>query len=277
VKALFFGTSAFAVPSLRVTAARTNLAGVVTQPDRPAGRGHKLTPSPVKTCALELGTRVFEPLKLREFAASIAPERFDVFVLASYGRVLPAELLALPHLGALNVHPSLLPRYRGATPIQAALRNGDTETGVSIMLMDAGLDTGDIVLSERVAIVPGETYGELHDRLALVGADLLGRALDRAATGEPLPRSPQQGAASLTKPITKDDLIVDWTWPPQRIVNHVRAYSPQPAARAIVEGETVKVLRAHVGGDGNVEIDELIAPNRGRMSWSQYVQRVRHE
>jgi methionyl-tRNA formyltransferase len=275
VKALFFGTSAFAVPSLRVTAARTNLAGVVTQPDRPAGRGHKLTPSPVKTCALELGTRVFEPLKLREFAASIAHERFDFFVLASYGRILPAELLALPRLGALNVHPSLLPMYRGATPIQAALRNGDAETGVSIMLMDAGVDAGDLVLSERTAIVPGETYGELHDRLALLGADLLARVLDLAATGEPLPQSPQHGAASLTKPVTKDDLIVDWTWPPQRIVDHVRAYSPQPAARAVVDGETVKILRAHVGCDGKVEIDELIAPNRGRMSWSQYVQRGR--
>lgn len=275
MKALFFGTSAFAVPILRETAARTDLAGVVTQPDRPSGRGQKLTPSPVKGCALELGARVYEPLKLREFAASIARERFDVFVLASYGRILPAELLALPRLGAFNVHPSLLPKYRGATPIQAALRNGDVETGVSIMLMDAGLDTGDLVLSERAAVAPGETYGELHDRLALLGAGLLGRALDLAASGETLPRTPQRGEASLTKPVTKDDLVVDWTWPPQRIVDHVRAYSPQPAARAILDGETVKVLRAHVGGDGNVEIDELIAPNRGRMSWSQYVQRGR--
>jgi methionyl-tRNA formyltransferase len=273
VKTLFFGTSAFAVPSLRVTAARSNLAGVVTQPDRQAGRGHKLTPSPVKTCARELGVRVHEPLKLREFAASIANERFDLFVLASYGRILPKELLALPHQGALNVHPSLLPKYRGATPIQTALRNGDPETGVSIMLMDAGLDTGDVVLSERVPIEPGETYGELHDRLALRGADLLGRALDLAATGHPLPRTPQRGESSLTKPIAKDDLVIDWSWPPQRIVDHVRAYAPQPAARAMLEGETVKVLRAHIGDGGKVEIDELIAPNRGRMSWSQYVQR----
>ncbi len=275
MKALFFGTSAFAVPSLRVTAARSDLAGVVTQPDRPAGRGHKLTPSPVKACALELGLSVFEPRKLREFAASIAHEAFDVFVLASYGRILPDELLALPRLGALNVHPSLLPKYRGATPIQTALRNGEDETGVSIMLMDAGLDTGDIVLSERTSIAPGETYGELHDRLALAGADLLARALDLAASGEPLPRLPQTGEASLTKPVAKGDLVVDWTWPPQRIVDHVRAYSPQPAARATIDGETVKILRAHVGGDGTVEIDELIAPNSGRMSWSQYLQRSR--
>src|SRR6185312_2883030 len=137
--------------------------------------------SPVKTCALELGVRVYEPLKLRQFAASIAGEGFDLFVLASYGRILPQELLDVPRLGALNVHPSLLPKYRGATPIQTALRNGDAETGVSIMLMDAGLDTGDIVLREGVAIAPAETYGELHDRLANAGAELLGRALDLAA------------------------------------------------------------------------------------------------
>lgn len=272
MKTLFFGTSVFAVPSLRVTAARSNLAGVVTQPDRPAGRGQKLTPSPVKTCALELGARVHQPLKLREFAASIAGEGFDLFVLASYGRLLPAEILALPRLGSLNVHPSLLPKYRGATPIQSALRNGDAETGVSVMLMDAGLDTGDLVLSEPVAIAPGETFGELHDRLALVGADLLGRALDLAASGDALPRVPQRGEASVTKPIAKEDLVIDWSWPPQRIVDHVRAYAPQPAARATLDGEAVKVLRAHVGEGGKLEIDELIAPNRGRMSWSQYVQ-----
>jgi methionyl-tRNA formyltransferase len=273
VRTLFFGTSSFAVPSLRVTAARSQLAGVVTQPDRPAGRGMKLTPSPVKACALELGIRSYEPLKLREFAFTIANQEFDLFVLASYGRILPESLLALPRLGALNVHPSLLPKYRGATPIQAALRNGDAETGVSIMLMDAGLDTGDVVLSERVPIAPAETYGELHDRLATTGAELLGRALDLAASGEALPRRPQQGEANLTKPIAKDDLIVDWSWPAQRIVDHVRAYAPQPAARAIVGGESIKILRAHVGRDGKIEIDELIAPNRGRMSWSQYVQR----
>jgi len=272
MKTLFFGTSAFAVPSLRATAARSNLAGVVTQPDRPSGRGQKLTASPAKTCALELGVRVYEPLKLREFASSIANDAYDLFVLASYGRILPADLLALPRIGALNVHPSLLPKYRGATPIQSALRNGDAETGVSIMLMDAGLDTGDVVSSQRVAIASGETYGELHDRLAIAGADLLGRALDLAASGEPLPRTAQSGEASLTKPIAKEDLVIDWSWPPQRIVDHVRAFAPQPAARTTVDGETVKVLRAHVGAGDKVEIDELIAPNRGRMSWSQYVQ-----
>jgi methionyl-tRNA formyltransferase len=269
LRTLFFGTSAFAVPSLRVTAERTRLAGVVTQPDRKAGRGHKLTPSPVKSVALELGLPVFEPEKLRPFALEL-PSGFDLFALASYGRILPSQLLALPRLGSLNVHPSLLPQYRGATPIQTALRGGERETGVSIMLMDAGMDTGDIVCQERVAIQSGETYGELHDRLAHAGAQLLAKGFDLAAAGV-LAHEPQRGEASVTAPIRRSDLDVDWSWPAQRIVDHVRAYSPQPAARAMLDGESVKILRAHVAADGSVAVDELIAPNRGRMSGAEFL------
>jgi methionyl-tRNA formyltransferase len=274
VKTLFFGTSSFAVPSLRAVAARTQLAGVVTRPDRPSGRGQRLTPSAVKWAALELGARVYEPLQLRRFAADLAAERFDLFVLASYGRVLPPELLELPRLGALNVHPSLLPQYRGATPIQTAIANGETETGVSIMLMDAGLDTGDLVLQRRVAIEPDETYGELHDRLAAIGAELLAQAIQLAAGGE-LEARPQAGEASLTRPLSNQDLIVDLSWPPERVVNAVRAFSPQPAARVKLDGEVVKILRAHVGAGGALTIDELIAPNRGKMTGEEYV-RSRH-
>ncbi len=272
MKALFFGTSAFAVPSLRVTAHHTHVQGVVTQPDRPAGRGHRLTASPAKRAALELGLHIYEPKNLRAFAAEIGAQPYDVFVLASYGRILPKSLLDLPRVGSLNVHPSLLPKYRGATPIQTALRNGETETGVTIMLMDDGMDTGDVVLQERVPIEPGESYGELHDRLALIGADLLARALERIAREGSIPRTPQQGEPSMTRPIAKEDLTIDWSWDAQRIVDHVRAYSPQPAARATLYGETVKLLRAHVDTDGKLEIDELVAPNRGRVSGAAYAQ-----
>jgi methionyl-tRNA formyltransferase len=269
LKTLFFGTSAFALPSLRVVAARTELAGVVTQPDRPAGRGQRLTSSPVKTAALELGLRVYEPLRLRAFGDEIRAEDFDLFVVASYGRILPQALLDLPRLGALNVHPSLLPKYRGATPIQTAIANGERETGVSIMLMDSGLDTGDLVLVGRAAIEPQETYGELHDRLAAIGADLLGEVLDLAAKAT-LARTPQAGEATVTRPIAKEDLAIDLSWPPGRIVNAVRAFSPKPGARAMLDGEAVKILRAHVAPDGTLAIDELIAPNRGRMTGVQY-------
>ncbi|HEV7178483.1 MAG TPA: methionyl-tRNA formyltransferase, partial [Candidatus Baltobacteraceae bacterium] len=247
------------------------LFGVVTQPDRPAGRGHKLNPTPVKTAALALGLRVFEPESLRAFSQEVAGERFDLFALASYGKILPQSLLDLPRLGALNVHPSLLPKYRGATPIQTTLRNGESDTGVSIMLMDAGMDTGDIVLQQTVEIGAGEDYGALHDRLARLGSELLGEAIERAKRGD-LGAHPQRGEPTVTRPIRKDDLMIDWSWPAAKIVNAVRAYAPQPGARADIDGETVKILRAHVDAGGRVAIDELIAPNRGRMSGSAYDQ-----
>jgi methionyl-tRNA formyltransferase len=212
---------------------------------------------------------VYEPHKLSELRSPLEGEAFDLFALASYGRIIPSWLLALPRLGALNVHPSLLPAYRGATPIQTALRNGDETTGVTVMLMDEGMDTGDVVLQEAFAIDADESYGSLHDRLAAAGANLLAEAIDLAARSG-LRGKPQSGDASYTRPIAKDDLAIDWSWEPQRIVNAVRAYSPAPAARADLAGETVKILRAHVE-DGSVHIDELIAPNRGRMSGAAYL------
>jgi len=271
MRTLFFGTSAFSVPSLHVLAEQTDLAMVVTQPDRPAGRGHKLQPTPVKVAALERGLRVVEPVKLKAFARELLSERFDLFALASYGRILPAEVLALPRLGALNVHPSLLPKYRGATPIQTALRNGEVTTGVSIMLMDAGMDTGNIVLQEPVAIEREDTYGTLHDRLALYGGELLGRALELASHG-PLASHPQTGEPSITRPLGKDDLWIDLAWPAERIFNTVRSLAPAPGARLAVDGETIKVLSAGLDETGALHLGDVVAPNRGLMSYERYRQ-----
>ncbi|MGR4065982.1 MAG: methionyl-tRNA formyltransferase [Vulcanimicrobiaceae bacterium] len=296
LKTLFFGTSAFAVPSLQAVAKLTNLAGAVTQPDRPSGRGHKLVATPVKTAALELGVHVFEPLALKAFAEAIAGEGFDLFALASYGRILPASLLSVPALGSLNVHPSLLPRYRGATPIQSALANGDAETGVSVMLMDAGMDTGPIVLQERLSIRDGETYGELHDRLAVAGARLLGDAIANAQLSG-IAATPQRGEPSITRPLSKPDLEIGWTRPATEIVDLVRSLSPSPAARANLGGLDVKVLRARaiagaptvrpgtlIGTDGDalvvaaaggsVAVEDVIAPSRGRESGASFWRRV---
>jgi methionyl-tRNA formyltransferase len=272
-RTLFFGTSDFAVPSLRAAARASDLRGVVTQPDRPAGRGQKLQPTPVKAAALELGVRVYEPISLRAFAAELADETWDAFALASYGRILPQAILDLPRLGAFNVHPSLLPRYRGATPIQSAIANGDAQTGVSVMLMDAGMDTGDIVAQERVDIEAGEDYGSLHDRLAEIGARMLADVLAEAAAGS-VPRRAQVGEVSITRPLRKEDLQLDLEQPARAIVNRVRALSPQPAARAVLNGETVKVLRAHVASDGSLAVDEVIAPNRGRETGEAFFART---
>lgn len=271
---------------------------MVTQPDRPAGRGHKLRPTPVKTAALDLGIPVLEPQSLRAFAQECRTQDYDLFVLASYGRILPQALLDVPRLGSFNVHPSLLPKYRGATPIQTALRSGDRETGVSIMLMDAGMDTGDIVLQERTPIAADERYGELHDRLAAFGAQALSHALDLARSGH-IPHRPQSGTPSVTHPIRKDDLAIDWNRPAQHIVDMVRAYAPVPGARATLAGLAVKVLRARTGmpsiaplgageiagttadalavrcADGTVDILELVAPNRGPQSGASFAQSIR--
>jgi len=270
LSAYFFGSSEFAVPSLLESARRTILRGVVTQPDRPSGRGHRLTPTPVKHAANELGIPVFEPTSMRAFLAEHRDEPIDLIALASFGRILPAELLAWPRLGALNVHPSLLPLYRGATPIQSALREGARETGLSIMLMDAGMDTGPLVAQERVAIGAQESYGELHDRLAALGARMLGEAIVRAQDGA-LATQPQRGEASATRPLKKEDLIVDLSWPTSRLLAAVRAFAPSPLARAFVDGEWLKIVRAHEE-EGRFAIDEVIAPNKGAMSWERYRQ-----
>ena len=269
----------------------------MTQPDRPAGRGHKLTATPVKVAARELALPVLEPLRLKAFVAELRALAVDILVVASYGRILPQTILDCPATGiAFNVHPSLLPLYRGATPLQSAIRDGRRETGVTIIAMDAGMDTGDILVQERTPLGADETYGELHDRLALRGAALLAEALRQLAAGR-LERTaqaraavtPQEIEATLTRPLDKDDMLVRWSWPAGRIVDAVRAFAPSPAARAIVDGELVKLLaarRAAVGetgvthddgfvhdtGDGaGVVVLRLTPPNRGALSGAAYV------
>jgi len=269
---------------------------VVTQPDRPAGRGQRLQATPVKLAANALGIPTIEPEKLRDTVPLLGKEHADLFAVASYGKIVPQNVLDLAPRGALNVHPSLLPLYRGATPLQSQLRDGVTEGGVSIILMDAGMDTGDIVLQARSEIGPAETYGELHDRFALLGAELLSEAC-ALATGEKLVRKPQAGLApaidiarTATRPLGKEDLLIDWRWHAKRIVDHVRSLSPAPAARARLDGEAemVKILAAravsgHVpgelvvpcGGGEYVAIDRLVPPNRKAVSGHEYVAAAR--
>ncbi|GAC1503284.1 MAG: methionyl-tRNA formyltransferase [Vulcanimicrobiaceae bacterium] len=280
-----------------MAAAETDLHAVITQPDRPAGRGYHLTPTPVKHAARALGLRTYEPARLQELQAD-ALAGCEVLIVASYGKILPQRILDLAARGALNVHPSLLPKYRGATPIQAALRNGDTETGVSIMQMDAGMDTGPIFLQQPTAIGPAETYGELHDRLAALGADLLAHVLRGLSSGA-AQAHPQLGAPSTTRPLRRDDLALAWDQTPADILNLVRAYAPVPAARAMVAGVRLKVLRAApYAGDaaglapgtviglhddalvvacrgGGVMLQSVVPPNKGAMSGAAFARSTR--
>ncbi|HZW54474.1 MAG TPA: methionyl-tRNA formyltransferase, partial [Candidatus Elarobacter sp.] len=244
MKLAVFGTSEFAVPVLNAVADRHDVVAVVTQPDRPAGRGHKPAATPVKRAAEARGLRVLTPEKLKPFAEEARALGAGAFVVASYGKIVPQMLLDLVPV-ALNVHPSLLPLYRGATPLQSAIRDGRTETGVTIIAMDAGMDTGDVLLQERTPIGPAETYGELHDRLAQRGAELAVEALERYANGT-LERKPQREVArelgvtedeiarTLTRPLRKDDLAIDWSRSAKAIVDQIRSLSPVPAARIAI-------------------------------------------
>ena len=312
---VFFGTSEFAVPALRAFAERVSCRLVVTQPDRAAGRGHKLQPAPVKLAANELGIPTIEPGRLRDAIPTLREVAADLYAVASYGKIVPQAILDLPRCGALNVHPSLLPLYRGATPLQSQLRDGVTNGGVTIIVMDAGMDTGDIALQERATVGPYETYGELHDRFAALGAELLGRACEAVAADRLRP-TPQKGLApddeivrTTTRPLSKADLMVDWTWPVKRVVDLVRSLAPQPLARGEIGGETVKLVavnevaspRDSIGddvlaagrpgdlisvrsgrpelvvrcGDGAVAVRRLVAPSRGQMDGAAYAQRLR--
>ena len=245
MKLAFAGTPEFAAVSLAaLLAARHEVTLVFTQPDRPAGRGLKPQPSAVKRLALEHGLSVLQPATLKDPAAAgaLAAARAEVMVVAAYGLLLPRALLALPPRGCVNVHASLLPRWRGAAPIQRALLAGDSETGVTIMQMDEGLDTGAILLARAIPIAPQDTTGTLHDKLAALGAQLLVEAL----AANPAPRAQDAAAATYAPRIDKREAEIDWARPAADIERQVRAFAPLPGAQTALDGAVLKIWRAHV-------------------------------
>src|SRR5487761_1241861 len=249
---IFMGTPAFAVPSLRALAAAQGgatpvaleVVGVVTRPDKPVGRGHQLVYSPVKQVALELGLPVLQPGSLRrpeaqEALAALAP---DVIIVAAFGQILPRETLSMPTHGCLNAHASLLPRWRGASPIAAAIRAGDAETGVTIMLMDEGLDTGAIVSSRATAIGADETTGALTERLAALGAELLLETLPAWLAGRIAPTPQDNAQANMTRPLRKEDGRLDWRLPATELARLARSVTPWPGAFTTWQGKLLKAL-----------------------------------
>jgi methionyl-tRNA formyltransferase len=249
LRAIFFGSSAFAVPSLLRLNREHDILAVYTQADRPAGRGLKMTPTPVKTAAAAAGLPVFTPDRLDgAFCEAVDALSPDALVTVSYGKILPPRLLATPKLGALNVHPSLLPAYRGATPIQAALRDGLTRTGVSIIWMSERMDAGDIAVAEDVEILPDDDFETLHDRLAQVSAQLLARAMMELAKGTLARVAQDEAAATYTRPLSREDarLRLDDA---RRNVDVIRSLSPRPGAWLELRGKRVKVLQARAEGD----------------------------
>jgi methionyl-tRNA formyltransferase len=250
VRIVFLGTPAFAVPPLDALArAGHEVIAVVAQPDRPAGRGGALREPATKAWAREHGVPVLQPEKVRDgrLAADLAALRPDVLCVAAYGRILGKDLLGLAPFGAVNVHGSLLPRYRGAAPIQWAIASGERETGVSIMQMDEGLDTGDVLLQRTLAIGSDDTAETLAPRLAALGGEALVHALDLLARGEIAPVRQDGARATLAPILEKEHGRIDWTRPAAEVASRLRGFSPWPGAWTTLEGRTLKLLAAAPG------------------------------
>ena len=249
MRLVFAGTPEFSVPCLEACrASGADVVAVYTQPDRPAGRGRKLTPSPVKEAALAAGIPVEQPesLKSAEVQQTLAAYRADLMVVVAYGLILPRKVLALPRLGCWNVHASLLPRWRGAAPIQRAILAGDNESGVDLMQMEAGLDTGPVLLERRTPIERHDTGGSLHDRLSALGADVLAEGLKRVIAGETLVAhaQPEEGVTYAHK-LDKAEARLDLSRTAQELEYQVRAFDPWPVAEGEIAGETLRIWSAH--------------------------------
>ncbi len=297
LRTIFLGTPEFAVPSLRALHDKVELLAVVTQPDRPQGRGRKVAPPPVARVAREMGVPVLQPAKLRDPAVveALRALRPDVIVTVAYGKIVPPQILTLPPLGCVNVHPSLLPKYRGASPIQAALANGERETGVTIMYQSERLDAGDIILQRRVPIAPDDTAQTLEARLAEEGARALVEVLTMVADGK-APRRPQdESQSTYAGKLTKESGRIDWTEPATALVNFIRAMDPWPSAYTWHRGKLLKIYKgkaledspgAQPGvvtearrgegfvvatGQGSLLISEVQPEGRRRMTADEYV------
>ncbi|MCE5265659.1 MAG: methionyl-tRNA formyltransferase [Deltaproteobacteria bacterium] len=244
---LFMGTPDFAVPALEgLVKGGWPVKVVVTQPDRPQGRGRTLAPPPVKVAAEKLGLTVLQPEKVRhpEFLQTFRELAPNMVVVAAFGQILPGEIIHGPRYGCINIHPSLLPKYRGAAPINRAIMAGEEKTGVTIMQMDEGVDSGPILLQEETPIGPEENFGELHDRLALMGAEMLRMAMAMWISGTLLPRPQDHSLATAAPRISREECRIDWSWDCRRIVWLIRGLSPVPGAFTSLGGKQLRIYAA---------------------------------
>ena len=296
VRAVFMGTPDFAVPCLAKLMEYAEVVGVVTQPDKPRGRGQKLTPSPVKAFAVENGLTVYQPAKVKtpefvEVLKGLAPE---LIIVVAFGQILSQEILDIPAYGCINVHASLLPRYRGCAPIQWAVINGEKKSGVTTMFMDAGLDTGDMLLKSEVEITPEMSAAELFDVLMNEGAAALGRTIEQILAGTIVREKQPEGVSEYAPMLTKELGYIDWQQGTQKIHDLIRGLDSWPGAYTFLEGEKYKIWSSRVAdcdltgkpgeflgtsangfyvatGDGVLEIVEIQAPNKKRMAASDYL------
>ncbi len=257
----FFGTSLFAVPALQMlTHSEHEIAVVVTQPDKPSGRGRDIHPSPIKQTAADLRLPILQPLKVKspEFQSDFEGlGSLEAAVCAAFGQIIPTTILDLPTLGFINIHPSLLPKYRGAAPIQRAIMAGEEVTGITIMQMDAGLDTGPILLQKKILIEPNENAGELSKRLSEIGAKMALETLDLLGKGKIVPQPQNDELATYAPIITPEDTVINWTETAAQTINRIRGVSPRPGAYTKWKGKILKIISA------SLEENESIYPNPG--------------
>ena len=263
MRIVFMGTPEFAVSPLeQLVLNQYQVVAVYTQPDKPAGRGRCLVPSPLKRAALSWGQKVVQPVDLKraEVVAQLADLRPDVIVVAAFGQILPQSVIDIPGYGCINIHPSLLPRFRGATPVAAAVLAGDEVTGVSIMLMDKGLDTGPILASAQIPIASQDTTGSLAAKLSQTAARLLPRVLDGWAKGELTPQPQKEVEASFCSPITKEEGEIEWHLSAVDIWRRVRAFNPWPGCYTKWQGRQLKIIEAvPLPGGKNLEVGRVVA------------------
>ncbi|MBI1278010.1 MAG: methionyl-tRNA formyltransferase [Anaerolineaceae bacterium] len=245
---VFMGTPEFSVPILQGLIEQYTVIGVVTQPDRPAGRKQQMQMSPIKQLALQHNIPVLQPEKLRrpEAIAELKQWQPDVYVVAAFGQILPQSVLDIPVYGSINVHASLLPRWRGAAPIQAVIRAGDAETGVTIMKMDAGLDTGPMLKKRAIPIAPDETGASLHDKLSLLGAELLMETLPGYLDGTILPQPQPETGITFAPQVKKEEGNIDWSQDAVVIEHLIRAFTPWPGTFTFFKGQQLKILNGSV-------------------------------
>ena len=264
-RTIFMGTPDFACPSLQKLIERNeNIVAVITQPDRPKGRGQRLMPTPIKELAENTGIPVFQPPKVRDpdFVDIIRGLKPDIIIVVAFGQILPKALLDIPPHGCINVHASVLPRYRGAAPLNWCLINGETETGVTTMMMDVGLDTGDMLLAQKTPLDENEDIVSLHDRMATMGANLLAETLDRLCTGDLVPR-PQNNADSCYAPmLKKEDGLINWHADARAIHNKVRGLAVWPGAFTTINQQVLKIFRTRIG-DGSGEPGTVLHASKG--------------
>ena len=267
MRIIFMGSPEFAVPSLEhLVLSQHEVVAVYTQPDKPAGRGRALVAPPVKNSAAERGVPVFQPARLREanVVAQLAELRPAVIVVAAYGQILPQSVLDIPARGCINIHPSLLPKFRGASPVASAILSGDVFTGVSIMLLDAGMDTGPVLARSAISIAPWDTAGSLTGKLSLVAAGFLEEVLVRWLRGEIEPRPQNEAEATYTRQFAKEDGEIDWHLPAVDIWRRVRAFNPWPQCYTTWRGKQLKILEATpVAGESHTVAGRIIALQQG--------------